>query len=167
MTYKAIRGATSVEFDTEKEIDLAVKAMMEELYEKNGLQDDDIAFILFSQTEDLKSKNAARTMARSAETLPFGDLFRHASRLLADGGVLSVVVPDVVRRDFDCEAVFAGLYPMRACGVRTVPHKPVGRWLLAYGKQPVMRVDESVECLNTADMKRSEWYAGLTEDFYL
>ena len=115
----------------------------------------------------LKSKNAARTMARSAETLPFGDLFRHASRLLADGGVLSVVVPDAVRRDFDCEAVFAGLYPMRACGVKTVPHKPVGRWLLAYGKRPVMRVDESVECLNTADMKRSEWYAGLTEDFYL
>lgn len=65
MTYKAIRGATSVDFDTEKEIDLAVKAMMEELYEKNGLQDDDIAFILFSQTEDLKSKNAAAAFRSS------------------------------------------------------------------------------------------------------
>lgn len=115
----------------------------------------------------LRSKTAARTMARSAETLPFADLFRHAARLLADGGVFSVVVPAAVRSDFDAEAAFAGLFPLRACGVKTVPRKPVSRCLLEYGRCKPACVDEAEEYLNNADMTRSEWYAGLTEEFYL
>ena len=69
MTYKAIRGATSVEFDTEKEIDLAVKAMMEELYEKNGLQDDDIAFILFSWTASTNYQGSCFFERREGERI--------------------------------------------------------------------------------------------------
>ena len=115
----------------------------------------------------LASKTAARTMARSAETLPFTDLFRHAARLLADGGVLSVVVPAALRSEFDVEAAFAGLWLRRVCMVKTVPRKAPGRCLLEYGKRSPARVDEAEECLNNADMTRSEWYAGLTEEFYL
>ena len=115
----------------------------------------------------LRSKTAARTMARSAETLPFADLFRHAARLLADGGAFSVVVPAAMRREFDVEAAFAGLHPLRACMVKTVPRKVASRCLLEYGKRPASLVDETEECLNNADMTRSEWYAGLTEEFYL
>lgn len=114
----------------------------------------------------LASKTAARTMARSAETLPFADLFRHAARLLA-GGVLSVVIPVALRSEFDAEAAFSGLFPRRVCNVKTVPHKPVSRCLLAYGKCPVGTVGEAEECLNNADMTRSEWYSRLTEEFYL
>ena len=115
----------------------------------------------------LRSKTAARTMARSAETLPFADLFRHAARLLADGGAFSVVVPAAMRREFDVEAAFAGLHLLRACMVKTVPRKVASRCLLEYGKRPASLVDETEECLNNADMTRSEWYAGLTEEFYL
>ena len=115
----------------------------------------------------LKSKTAARTMARSAETLPFADLFRHAARLLAEGGVLSVVVPAVLRREFDAEAAFSGLWPRRVCMVKTVPRKAPGRCLLEYGKRPTVCAEEAEECLNNADMTRSGWYACLTEEFYL
>ena len=106
-------------------------------------------------------------MARSAETLPFADLFRHAARLLADGGAFSVVVPAALRREFDAEAAFAGFHPWRACMVKTLPRKAASRCLLEYGKRSPARVDEAEECLNNADMTRSEWYAGLTEEFYL
>lgn len=115
----------------------------------------------------LKSKTAARTMARSAETLPFADLFRHVARLLADGGEFSVVIPSALRGEFDAEAALFGLFPRRVCTVKTVPHKAASRCLLAYGKCPVGKVEEVDECLNNADMTRSEWYAGLTEEFYL
>ena len=115
----------------------------------------------------LDSKTAERTMARSAATLPFADLFSHAARLLACGGELSVVIPSALRREFDSEAALSGLYPRRACNIRTVPHKPVSRCLLAYGTSPAMEVEESEECLNNADMTRSPWYSRLTEEFYL
>lgn len=115
----------------------------------------------------LKSKTAARTMARSAETLPFADLFRHVARLLADGGEFSVVIPSALRGEFDAEAALSGLFPRRVCTVKTVPHKAASRCLLAYGKCPVGKVEEVDECLNNADMTRSEWYVGLTEEFYL
>ena len=115
----------------------------------------------------LASKTAARTMARSAETLPFADLFRHAARLLADGGVLSVVVPAALRSEFDAEAALAGLFPRRVCMVKTVPRKAASRCLLESGRRPPLRFEEMEECLNNADMTRSEWYSRLTQDFYL
>ena len=118
-------------------------------------------------SDTLKSKTAERTMARSAETLPFADLFRHVARLLADGGEFSVVIPSALRGEFDAEAALFGLFPRRVCTVKTVPHKAASRCLLAYGKRPVGKVEEVDECLNNADMTRSEWYAGLTEEFYL
>lgn len=115
----------------------------------------------------LDSKTAERTMARSAATLPFADLFSHAARLLACCGELSVVIPSALRREFDSEAALSGLYPRRACNIRTVPHKPISRCLLAYGTSPAAEVEESEECLNNADMTRSLWYSCLTEEFYL
>ena len=115
----------------------------------------------------LKSKTAARTMARSAETLPFTDLFASAARLLSADGVFSVVIPSSCRSVFDAEATVAGLFPLRICALRTLAHKPVSRYLLAYGKRPAGMVEETEQCLNNADMSRSEWYAGLTKDFYL
>ena len=113
------------------------------------------------------SKTAARTMARSAETLPAADLMSHAARLLADKGVISVVIPAAMRGVFDAEAALVGLFPRRACMVRTVPRKPVSRCLLEYGRRPAQSFDEAEECLNSEGMTRSEWYAGLTAEFYL
>lgn len=115
----------------------------------------------------LKSKTAARTMARSAETLPFTDLFASAARLLSADGVFSVVIPSSCRSVFDAEATVAGLFPLRICALRTLARKPVSRYLLAYGKRPADMVEEAEHSLNNDDMSRSEWYAGLTKDFYL
>lgn len=113
------------------------------------------------------SLTVQRTLARSAVALPFSDLFRHASRLLSSHGVFSVVIPAACKSSFDTEAAFAGLWPLRACGVRTVGRKPVSRWLLTYGKCRTDVIEECVQCLNNDDMTRSEWYQKLTEDFYL
>ena len=55
----AIRGAIDTDFDGVANINREVGTLMEKLYEENGITDDDVAFIIFSQTDDLRSRNAA------------------------------------------------------------------------------------------------------------
>ena len=55
----ALRGATTVLHDSPAEVDEAVGELMEKLYSENGLEDKVIAFILFSQTRDIRTRNAA------------------------------------------------------------------------------------------------------------
>lgn len=58
-TYMALRGATTVDGDYPLKMDKAVAELMAELYSKNSLEEEDIAYILFSQTHDLRMRNAA------------------------------------------------------------------------------------------------------------
>ena len=55
----ALRGATTVAHDSPAEIDEAVGELIGKLYEENGIGDSDAAFILFSQTRDIRTRNAA------------------------------------------------------------------------------------------------------------
>ena len=58
MTY-AIRGAITADDDTREAIDEAVGQMMKALFEENGLREEDLVSVIFSQTRDLRSRNAA------------------------------------------------------------------------------------------------------------
>lgn len=55
----AIRGATTVGHDSPSEVDEAVGELMARIYDENGISDRDAAFILFSQTRDIRTRNAA------------------------------------------------------------------------------------------------------------
>jgi len=55
----ALRGAISVEMDSPIDIDKAVKELFCTLLEKNALKEEELSFVLFSQTSDLKTRNAA------------------------------------------------------------------------------------------------------------
>lgn len=61
----AIRGATTVEFDSVSGIDEAVKELFSEILLQNNLKEDEISFVLFSQTSDLKSRNAAAAVRKA------------------------------------------------------------------------------------------------------
>ena len=54
-----IRGATTVPGDFPQEVDVAVKEMMDLIYRQNEIGDRDIAAIIFSQTHDIRTRNAA------------------------------------------------------------------------------------------------------------
>ena len=60
----ALRGAVTVENDTPEEIIPAVKEMFETLLHENGLSEDELVFIQFSQTKDLRSLNAASALRK-------------------------------------------------------------------------------------------------------
>ena len=55
----AIRGAVTVDSDTPADVDSAVKEMLDAIYKENEITEDDVVFTLFSQTNDIKSRNAA------------------------------------------------------------------------------------------------------------
>lgn len=52
---RALRGATTVEADTPEEIGDATVALLTEMFERNGVDHDDLISIWFTVTEDLCS----------------------------------------------------------------------------------------------------------------
>jgi chorismate mutase len=52
---RALRGATTVDVDTEEHITERVVALLEALFERNGLHHDDLISILFTATDDIHS----------------------------------------------------------------------------------------------------------------
>jgi chorismate mutase len=62
---RAIRGATTVDFDDKEQVISRVQALMTAILERNGLSKDDLISILFTATDDIVSMfpaTAARTM---------------------------------------------------------------------------------------------------------
>ena len=55
----ALRGATTVEEDIPQLVDEAVGEMMEHLLRENNLEEKDLVSVIFSQTKDIRSRNAA------------------------------------------------------------------------------------------------------------
>ncbi len=54
-----IRGATTTESDFPSEVDDAVRELMDTIYRENGITDEDVAAVIFSQTHDIRTRNAA------------------------------------------------------------------------------------------------------------
>ncbi|MDA5106859.1 MULTISPECIES: chorismate mutase [Brevibacillus] len=55
MGVRGIRGAITIENDTQEEIVSATKLLLEEMVSRNGVRADDIASILITTTEDIKA----------------------------------------------------------------------------------------------------------------
>ena len=55
----ALRGAITADEDTQEAVDEAVGLMMTALFSSNDLKEDRLVSVLFSQTKDLRSRNAA------------------------------------------------------------------------------------------------------------
>jgi chorismate mutase len=64
ITVRAIRGATTVDADTEAAITERVVALLRQILDRNGLDEEDIISILFTATDDIVSTFPA-TAARS------------------------------------------------------------------------------------------------------
>ena len=50
---RALRGATTLDVDTRDHMHERVKALLHELFERNGIHPDDIVSILFTATQDI------------------------------------------------------------------------------------------------------------------
>lgn len=115
----------------------------------------------------LKNPDSKRALARHSDSLPFSVLMRGVKRWLSDEGVFSAIVPAEVLEFFVSEAYCSGLSLISQCGVKTVERKQPKRYLLAFSKHRAGMVDKRTEIMTDSDGNRSEWYAKITEEFYL
>lgn len=115
----------------------------------------------------LKNPDARRSMARHADTLTFRELFQGVRRLLVDDGVFSAIVPSEVLDGFVAEGCIAGFYLVRRCAVKTVARKAPKRYLLSFARSRRENFEDMTVVMMEGDGERSEWYARITDDFYL
>jgi len=56
MWCRGIRGATTADANTREDIVVATKELLQEMISANGVQEEDVAFILFTTTQDLNAE---------------------------------------------------------------------------------------------------------------
>jgi len=81
-------------------------------------------------TEDYKSGDTARNMARFADSLPFEELINFASELLSDEGSFAVIIPYSEEECFLKLSEKVNLFPNRITRVRGTENTPLKRSLL-------------------------------------
>ena len=79
---RALRGATTVDADTEEQVNQRVKALVAEMLERNGVDKVDIISIFFTATDDVRSIFPAT----AARAMGLGDVPLLCARELAVAG---------------------------------------------------------------------------------
>ena len=117
-------------------------------------------------TEDYKTENAQRDLARFSDALPFEDLVEAANFLLSENGIFAVIIPFKEEEKFIALANDFELHPFKITRVKGTPTTEIKRSLLAFSKtQKQTLIDELI--IETARHQYTEEYIDLTKDFYL
>lgn len=117
-------------------------------------------------TEDYKTENEQRDLARFSDALPFEDLVEAANLLLSENGIFAVIIPFKEEEKFIALAKDFELHPFKITRVKGTPTTEIKRSLLAFSKtQKQTLVDELI--IEMARHQYTEEYIDLTKDFYL
>ncbi|MBL7558176.1 methyltransferase [Olleya sp. YSTF-M6] len=117
-------------------------------------------------SEDFKTDNNQRDLARFTDALPFEHLVDSVSKLLTKDGVFSVVIPYKEESHFITLASQAGLFPNRILHVKGTKHSEIKRSLLAFSfRESVIKTEVLV--IEIERHQYTQEYINLTQDFYL
>lgn len=117
-------------------------------------------------TDDYKSDNTSRDLARFEDALPFEELIEAAALLLSDKGIFSVIIPYKEEERFISICKELDLHALKITRVKGTPTSEIKRSLLAFCRiEQTPLIDEL-----TIEISRHEYtpeYIELTKDFYL
>ncbi|WP_054852548.1 tRNA1(Val) (adenine(37)-N6)-methyltransferase [Olleya sp. ITB9] len=117
-------------------------------------------------SEDFKTDNNQRDLARFTDALPFEHLVDSVSKLLTKDGVFSVVIPYKEESHFIALASQVGLFPNRILHVKGTKHSEIKRSLLAFSfRESVIKTEVLV--IEIERHQYTQEYINLTQDFYL
>ncbi len=118
-------------------------------------------------SEDYKSSNDQRDLARFQDAMPFEDLIEAAALLLSENGIFSVIIPFKEEEKFLALANEHELYPLKITHVKGTPTSEIKRSLLAFSRTETNNfpIDELI--IETARHIYTPEYIALTKDFYL
>lgn len=117
-------------------------------------------------SEDYKTDDDARDLARFNDAMPFEHLVYAVSQLLSEDGFFSVVIPFKEEDNFVTLASKAGLFLNRSLHVKGNPDSEIKRSLLEFSFHKTdIRISELI--IETSRHQYTEDYINLTKDFYL
>ena len=118
-------------------------------------------------SEDYKSSNDQRDLARFQDAMPFEDLIEAAALLLSENGIFSVIIPFKEEEVFLALAKEYQLHPFKIARVKGTPTTEMKRSLLAFSRNsiPNFPIDELI--IETVRHIYTPEYVALTKDFYL
>ena len=117
-------------------------------------------------TDDYKSDNVSRDLARFEDALPFEELIEAAALLLSDNGIFSVIIPYKEEERFVAMCKELDLFPLKITRVKGTPTSEIKRSLLAFCRmEQIPLIDELV--IEISRHNYTPEYIELTKDFYL
>ena len=118
-------------------------------------------------TEDYKTDNEQRDLARFADAMPFEELIEAADLLLSQNGIFSVIIPFKEEENFLTLAAAYELYPIKITRVKGTPTTEIKRSLLAFSRKETTDFTSEELIIETARHQYTPEYIALTRDFYL
>ena len=117
-------------------------------------------------TDDYKSDNTSRDLARFEDALPFEELIEAAALLLSDNGIFSVIIPFKEEERFVAMCKELDLLPLKITRVKGTPTSEIKRSLLAFCRmEQTPLIDELV--IEISRHNYTSEYIELTKEFYL
>jgi tRNA1Val (adenine37-N6)-methyltransferase len=117
-------------------------------------------------TDDYKSDNTSRDLARFEDALPFEELIEAAALLLSDNGIFSVIIPYKEEERFISLCKELDLFPIQITRVKGTPTSDIKRSLLAFCRiEQTPLIDELV--IEISRHNYTPEYIELTKEFYL
>lgn len=118
-------------------------------------------------SEDFKTTNEQRDLARFQDAMPFEDLVEAADLLLSENGVFAVIIPFKEEERFIDLCGACELYPVKVTRVKGTSTTPIIRSLLAFKRYELSTLTADELVIETARHQYTEDYIALTQDFYL
>ena len=118
-------------------------------------------------SENFKTENSQRDLARFQDALPFEDLIEAADLLLSENGIFSVIIPYKEEERFIDLCAAVELFPIKITRVKGTHNTQIIRSLLAFKRfeLPVLDANELVIEINRHEY--TDEYIELVKDFYL
>ena len=117
-------------------------------------------------SDDFKSQNKQRDLARFSDAMPFKHLVESVSKLLSDDGRFSVIIPYKEEKQFIRLASEVKLFSNRILHVKGNPSSEIKRSLLEFSfKDWEVKTEELI--IETQRHHYTQDYINLTKDIYL
>ncbi|TDO83620.1 tRNA1Val (adenine37-N6)-methyltransferase [Flavobacterium chryseum] len=118
-------------------------------------------------SEDYKTENEQRDLARFQDAMPFEELVEAADLFLSENGIFAVILPYKEEENFIVLANEFELYPIKITRVKGTPNSSIKRSLLAFSRNENTEIEIDELTIEIDRHVYTPEYIELTKEFYL